>query len=293
MDPLNNQFPLVVSNDRVKADIDPQAKRISRVVYGIFDSIENKMIYVGKTGQALARRVSWYTCMINKCIEGKPVERASLVELLASDPTRYYFTILEEATQDEHLSDVEQRAIETHQPLMNRNGGGGGGSSFLSPSAKQRRVAPNHFDSPITPEKNYSVDFDEEGQISAAITPTSRNLENVIYRIRNFVTGEVYIGQTSGTFGKRIASHMWRANADDNKVIRGALHQAIAEHPENFDVGIIRSFDEDFNLDFLESEIIDHAKSIGPVYNKRRGGGGSKKSATSEKRRGVKRTLNF
>jgi hypothetical protein len=221
--------------------------------------------------------------MINKMRDEKPVERAAIIEKLASEPDRYCFTLLRQASQDESLSQVEQDEIEAHAPSLNSNHGGGGGSSFLSPVASRRVLAPVHAESPISPIRNFRVVTGVNGRVAAEITPNTRKLTNVIYRIRNIVTGKIYIGQTSCEFGKRISSHMWRVNADDNKVIRGQLHQEIADNPENFDVGIIRHFDEDFNLDVLETEIIEHAKQLGSVYNKRNGGGGSKRSASSAK----------
>lgn len=281
MIPLQLAIPLVFSGDRVKAALAPEHRKVRRVIYGIFDTVENKVIYVGKTGQELSKRISWYTCMVNKKRADKPVERGDLIKLLAADTDRYCFTILSRASQTESLSEVEKREIETHNPTMNSNRGGGGGSSFMSPSVSSRLLAPHHADSPITPAKNFPVVVEEDGHITAAITPTSKKLKNVIYRIRNLVTGKTYIGQTSSEFGKRMSSHMWRVNADETKIIRGAFHQEIADNPNNFDVGIIRHFDEDFNLDVLETEIIEHAKRNGLVYNKRKGGGGSKSSSSS------------
>ncbi len=52
----------------------------------------------------------------------------------------------------------------------------------------------------------------------------------------------------------------------------------IRDNPEDFDFGIIRKCAENVLLDRLEDQIIEHAKSLNGVLNKRGGGGGSKAS---------------
>src|SRR5688572_22518948 len=111
------------SNRRVGVATSPTAKKTSRVIYGIFDSHDDKVLYVGKTGQVLTRRISWYTCMVNKAVEGKPVERAKIIQKLAADPTRYYFKILDEAPSDRSLSDLEESIINKYNPTFNSNKG--------------------------------------------------------------------------------------------------------------------------------------------------------------------------
>lgn len=275
-----HRYYLRKTGARVKVATTPTAKT-TRVIYGLFDSHNDELLYAGKTGQKLTRRISWYTCMVNRALQGKVVERAKIIDLLATDPDRYYFKILDRATDAQNLNDVEESVIEQRKPRLNSNRGGGGGSSMQTPNAKMLRPAPVHFKSPITAKKNYALKF-LNGRVKHTLTPSAK-MKNVIYRIRHIPTGKVYIGQTID-FTKRIASHLSRVNGDETKIIKSALHKAISANPAEYDVGVIREMVLGINLDVLESEIIAHARGQKGVFNLRSGGGGSKPSVAKKLR---------
>lgn len=279
MTAINTQIRLNFVGDRAKAVIPSDIGVRTRVIYAIYMDGSDRPLNVGKTGSSLRGRISHYMSQVNRHIDGKAVgkKRAELIKTIAENIGKCYFKIVAVATEDESLSSLEVKMVTELNPTYNHNGGGGGGSSCLSPAFKARPLAPHHCNSPITPVKVYPL-IVKEGKVKVDFTPEGKSRENVIYRIKNEVTGERYIGQTSTTFAKRMSSHTCKANASEQDFQKSELHQAIAENAEDFTVGIVRQCRPDENLDRLESEIIDHAKEIGPVLNKRRGGGGSKSS---------------
>lgn len=280
MNPIN--APVRINYDlsgNPKAEFPPGVGNRTRVIYAIYQDGVKRPLNVGKTGPIFRKRVSAYISAINKYDSGMPVGklRSILIGRLAKNVGKIYFRIVAQATEKESLSDLETRMIALHKPIINHNKGGGGGSSMLSPSFKSLPLAPRHNGSPITPKKNYRF-MRIKGKIKTMFSPEGKK-QSGIYRIKKESTGERYIGQTNMTLAKRVSSHTSCANADDAFVIKSNLHKMMADDPEDFTVGIVRAVESGHNLDQLEDDIIEHAKTIGSVLNKRKGGGGSKPSA--------------
>lgn len=95
---------------------------------------------------------------------------------------------------------------------------------------------------------------------------------NIIYTVRNRVTGKVYVGQSTQGLAHRKSEHLWRLKSGtrDHK-----LYQAMRKHgADAFDFEIVcHALSADY-LDSLERELIASFNSYRRGYNMTEGGHG-------------------
>lgn len=274
-----NCYP-IVSGETFQVALTPNGKQKKRVIYGI--SEKNRIVLVGKTGQTLAKRVSWYQCMLNKVVQDQnaDVPNRRLFSAMAERPGDFHFSVLEVAQARVPLGKLESVAIRKYDTVengYNSNYGGGGGSAISSPSCKSKKRKYVAIDAnEYTPTKNYPVAENEEGRVVPLWSPDAKKKSSVIYRIRQISTGKCYIGKTETTVAERFSKHFFLVNTEKQKP---ELYRLIQSNPEDFDTGILYKCNPGDDIDAIEKQFIKRHRAEGLSFNKNNGGGGSHATA--------------
>lgn len=129
-----------------------------------------------------------------------------------------------------------------------------------------------------------TVDLNEFfGEIEEKLSNSLEEINGIIYKITNLITGKVYIGQTKHSIEKRFKEHIRTSFSDDRP--HGYIHKSIRKYGiENFSVEQIdsaKSFDE---MNEKECYWITQENSLSPNgYNLV--GGGNGKGISEETRK--------
>lgn len=95
--------------------------------------------------------------------------------------------------------------------------------------------------------------------------------KNVIYKITNIKTNEIYIGKTSGSVINRWTEHI-KTSLNIGTIKRANIHLALYEHWNDFTFQVIEIVDSNSNLSEHEKYWIDFYKSTIYGYNMKSGG---------------------
>lgn len=246
-----------------------------RIIY-IFKNTVNDKILIGKTASGLKHRFSTYQAEFSKYLntiktkKKKETGRQKFLRDMTSKPGKFVLGILHHLKETEDLDDFEKNFIKYKSrkwKLYNDNAGGGGGSSHQE---EIQHIYAVNQSQPITPQKYYPYAKDDEGNIRVQLTPSikdkmrilrEKNVQIVIYAIKNLQTDQRYIGVTND-FRRRAREHGYSSEIQDpthhkyEESKKGSLvHKAIAANPENFAIGF-------FEMDLKDNLDANHFKNF-------------------------------
>ena len=143
------------NENRVEISLPKEASKQRNLIYIVLQKFEEKAIYIGKTEQTLASRVSSHLSLINS----KNQHKSTLHERIFAQPDHFALAILYQLKPKEHrrwvdspydtnIDLVEKKFIKFYQrqfSLMNQNKGGGGGRSLRAEQPSYYAVPKNLF----------------------------------------------------------------------------------------------------------------------------------------------------
>jgi group I intron endonuclease len=130
-----------------------------------------------------------------------------------------------------------------------------------------------------------TVDLNEFfGEIEEKLSNSLEEINGIIYKITNLITGKVYIGQTKHSIEKRFKEHIRTSFSDDRP--HGYIHKSIRKYGiENFSVEQIDSAKTHDELNEKERYWITQEDSLSPNgYNLVSGGKGKGMSEETRER---------
>lgn len=126
----------------------------------------------------------------------------------------------------------------------------------------------------MTPERNFPFGRTVYNNPGIILSPRTKKKARVIYRIKNTLTNECYIGKTERPINQRVNEHNFYFRHFEKEMGQSRLYQEMREHPENFIFGILYEAQEDEDLEDVEVYYIGLKNSYENGYNQNEGGGG-------------------
>jgi predicted GIY-YIG superfamily endonuclease len=253
---------LSVNSDRGRFVIDKQSLKkegLHTYQWIVTQPDHSRRILSGVT-ENLYQRIPTYIREFN---QKRP--KSELAKLVANLKNKT-IVVIRKADEKKGAQEVEKALIKSvkKNENLNRTAGGNGGGSWAQ--FGKRKAALTKF-KPGTPEKYYP--FEQRAtHIACKTSPTICKQRSAIYKARNKMTGESYIGMSTNVMA-RIRTHASKAShAADT-----SLSRAIQANPEQWEVGVLPYTNDLSPLSLREAEkrAIQVKK---PTLNANKGGGG-------------------
>lgn len=245
---LSRVFPIEAdSNGQLTLNLDPEVKKVTRVIYQFFRKIQNPdgsttfKCLDGKTEDTLGNRINKYVFGMRH--PEKECGKSQFFKDLRDHPEEFFFRIRRFVKPGEDINEVENECIIEDNAIArgyNKYRGKNGSNKFdptLSPS-------PSKPIEPTTPQKSYPVTVDENGVIGIATTPGVEAKMNTVYGFWHIEKPLRYIGRSTDTIKHRFSNHKSSFNRALSEVGQRPFPSAVRQSPTKYKCGVYGQFKE-------------------------------------------------